>query len=140
MGGELFFGRGGGGSERVVMQVAACDGRQPFVEQTYERADHSGLGLAPLAEEDHIVARQQSVLQRGDDGLLVAEHIREDGAPLSDGCDEVAADFFFDRRRLPARCFKRAEGGRQIGRGLGGCKRVGYELVGWGCCLFGLRF
>ena len=140
MGGQLFFGRGGGGSERIVMQVAAGDGRQPFVEQTYERADHSGLGLAALAEEDHIVARQQSVLQRGDDGLLVAEHIREDGAPLSDGGHEVAANLLFDRRRLPARCFERAEGGGQVGRGLVCCERVGWKQIRWGCCLVGLRF
>ena len=122
------------------MQVAAGDGRQPFVEQPDERANQAGLGLSPLAEEDHIVASQQSVLQRGDDGLLVAEHIREDGAPLSDGGHEVAAYLLLDGGRLPARRFERAEGGRQVARGLVFCELVGWKQIRWGCCFFGLRF
>ena len=43
-------------------------------------ADHAGLGLAPLAEEDHVVAGEERVLDGGDDGVVVAhdtgEHAR----------------------------------------------------------------
>ena len=48
---------------RVVVDLAAGDDRHPLVEQAGERADHAGLGLAALAEEDHVVAGEQRVLE-----------------------------------------------------------------------------
>ena len=59
---------------RVVVDLAAGDDRHPLVEQAGERADHAGLGLAALAEEDHVVAGEQRVLELRQDGVLVAEH------------------------------------------------------------------
>ena len=73
---------------RVVVDLAAGDDRHPLVEQAGERADHAGLGLAALAEEDHVVAGEQGVLQLRHDGLLVAEDAFEQrlaGGDLGDG-------------------------------------------------------
>ena len=47
----------------VVVDLGAGDDRQPLVEQADERADHAGLRLAPLAEEDHVVAGEEGVLE-----------------------------------------------------------------------------
>ena len=52
----------------------------PLVEQLGERADHAGLRLAPLAQEDHVVPGQQGVLELRDDRVLVAEHARRRAA------------------------------------------------------------
>ena len=58
---------------RVVVDLAAGDDRHPLVEQPGERADHARLGLAPLAEEDHVVAGEEGVLELREHGVLVAE-------------------------------------------------------------------
>ena len=62
---------------RVVVDLAAGDDRHPLVEQAGERADDAGLRLAALAEEDHVVAGEQGVLELRHDGVLVAEHALE---------------------------------------------------------------
>ena len=61
------------GRVRVVVDLAAGDDRHPLVEQAGERADHAGLRLAALAQEDHVVAGEQRVLELRQDGVLVAE-------------------------------------------------------------------
>jgi len=89
---------------RVVVDLGPGDDRHPLVEQLDERADHAGLGLSPLPQEDHVVAGQQRVLELREHRLLVAQHPREQrlaGADLGDG---VAPDLVLDRHRLPARC------------------------------------
>ena len=45
-----------------------------------ERADDAGLRLAPLAEEDHVVAGEQRVLELREDGVLVADDARRRAA------------------------------------------------------------
>ena len=72
------------------------------VEQSGEGADHAGLGLPALPQEDHVVASQDGVLQLGHDRVFVAEHgihQRLTGPYPSHG---VAADLLFDRDRLPS--------------------------------------
>ena len=59
---------------RVVVDLAARDDRHPLVEQVGERADHAGLRLAALAEEDDVVAGEQRVLELREHGVLVADH------------------------------------------------------------------
>ena len=69
----------------VVVDLAAGDDRHPLVEQADQRADHAGLGLAPLAQEDDVVAGQQGVLELGHDGVLVADAGRSNsGSPAGD--------------------------------------------------------
>ncbi len=65
--------------------------RQPLVEEGDEAADHAGLGLAPLAEEDHVVTREEGVLELGQDRVLVAEDAGEQRLAGPDPGDRVAA-------------------------------------------------
>ena len=59
---------------RVVVDLAARDDRHPLVEQVDERADHARLRLTALAEEDHVVAGEQRVLELREHGVLVADY------------------------------------------------------------------
>ena len=43
----------------------------------------TGLGLAALAEEDDVLARQDRVLDLGNDGLVVADDAGEERSPRS---------------------------------------------------------
>ena len=95
---------------RIVVDLAAGDDRHPLVEQTGERADDARLGLAALAEEDHVVAGEQGVLELRHDRLLVAEHAFEQRLAGGDLGDRVAPDLFLHGRRLPARGLQFAEG------------------------------
>ena len=56
----------------VLAELGAGDDRSPLVEQTDQRAQQPGLALAALAEEDEVVARQQSPLELRDHGVLKA--------------------------------------------------------------------
>ena len=95
-------GLGGDGGVGVVVDLGTGDDRQPFVEQADETADHAGLGLAPLPQHDHVVAGQQSVLDLGDDGVLVAENVVEQGLAGADAAHGVAAQLLAHRHRRPA--------------------------------------
>ena len=75
--------------------------RDPFVEQPGEAADDAGLGLAALAEEDHVVTGEEGVLQLGQDGVLVANEAGDDRLTGRDAPGRVAADLLFDRDGLP---------------------------------------
>jgi len=65
-------------SERIVVDLAAGNDRHPFIEQTGEATNHARLGLAALAEEDHIVPGEECVLELGHDGVLVTQHTFEE--------------------------------------------------------------
>ena len=58
----------------VVVDLGAGDDGHPLVEQPDEGADHPGLRLTALAQQDDVVTGQDGVLQLGHDGLLEAEH------------------------------------------------------------------
>ncbi len=77
---------------RVVVDLAAGHDRHPLVEQVHQRADHAGLGLAPLAEEDHVVGGQDGVLELREDGLLVAHDAFDHRFAGRDPGDGVLAD------------------------------------------------
>ena len=95
---------------RVVVDLAAGDDRHPLVEQLGEPADHAGLGLPALAEEDHVVAGDQRVLELREDGVLVADHAVDELLALGDPRDRVGAHLFFDGPRNPAAGPELAEG------------------------------
>ena len=75
---------------RVVVDLAAGDDRHPFVEQLGEPSDHAGLGLPALAEEDHVVAGDQRVLELRENGVLVADHAVDELLAFGDPRDRVA--------------------------------------------------
>src|SRR5690606_25927939 len=95
----------------VVVDLAAGDDRHPLVEQPDEGADHAGLRLAALAEEDDVVPGEQGVLELGQDGVLVAEHRRDQLLPGGDAGDGVAADLLLHRDGGPARGPELAQSG-----------------------------
>ena len=88
---------------RVVVDLAAGDDRHPLVEQAGQRADHAGLRLAALAEEDHVVPGEQRVLELRHHGVLVAGHAGEQRLAGGDLVDRVLANLLLHRARDPAR-------------------------------------
>ena len=100
--------------ERVVVDLRAGDDRHVLVEQAGQGPDHAGLGLPPLAEEDHVVAGQDGVLQLGQHGVLVAQHTREQGLAGPDPLDGVGPDLLLHRSRDPSGLAERADGRRAI--------------------------
>ena len=94
---------------RVVVDLAAGDDRHPLVEQAGERADHAGLRLPPLAEEDHVVAGEQCVLELRHHRVLVAGHPGEQRLAGGDLLDRVLANFLLHRARHPAGCAQFAD-------------------------------
>ena len=68
----------------IVVDLRARHDGQPLVQQAHERADHAALGLTPLAEEDHVVAGDERVLERRQDAVVVAEDPLDDGPCLRD--------------------------------------------------------
>ena len=95
----------------VVVDLRTGDDRHPLVEQVHERADQAGLGLAPLAQEDDVVAGQEGVLELGDDRVLIAQHAREQWLAGADLGDRVAPQLLFDRAGHPSGLAELAEGG-----------------------------
>ena len=79
-------GRGLLGERRIgiVVDLGPLDDRHGVVEQVDQLAEHPGLGLASEAEEEHVVAREDGVLDLGDDGLFIAEDVGEEGFALAD--------------------------------------------------------
>ena len=90
--GDQLAGVAGHRRVRVVVDLAAGDDGHPLVEQLGERPDHAGLGLAPLAQEDHVVAGEEGVLELRQDGVLVAEHRVDQRLAGPDPGDGVAPD------------------------------------------------
>ena len=105
-------GRRADGRQRVVVELATADDRQPRVEQADQQPRHPGLGLAALAEEDEVVTGQDRVLDRRDDRLLVADDAREDLRPDGQPLEEVGAKLLLDGPRAPTRCAKVGQGRR----------------------------
>ena len=97
---------------RVVVDLAAGDDRHPLVEQAGERADDPRLGLAALAEEDHVVAGEERVLELRHHRVLVAQDTLEQRLAGSDLGDGVAPDLLLHRHRGPA-------GGQELTQGRG---------------------
>ena len=95
---------------RVVVDLAAGDDRHPLVEQRGERADHAGLRLTTLAEEDHVVAGDERVLELGQDGVLVADDAFDERTSLGDARQRVGPHLLLDRARLPSVGLELAEG------------------------------
>ena len=62
----------------MVVDLRAGDDRDRVVEQVDELAEHPRLGLAAEAEEEHVVPREDRVLDLGDDRLFVAEDVGEE--------------------------------------------------------------
>ncbi len=116
---------------RVVVDLRAGDHRHPLVQQVRQAADEARLGLPPLAEEDHVVAGQQGVLQLRQDRVLVAQHRREQRLPRPDPGHGVAPHLLLDRDRLPADLPQLADRGGLGHGGTLGAAAAGPASRGW---------
>ncbi len=76
-------------AEGVVVDLAAGDDRNDWVEELDEGPQEPGLGLSAKAEQDEIVPGQDGVDDLGEDGVLVADDAREEGRACLEGLDEV---------------------------------------------------
>ncbi|BDZ58001.1 hypothetical protein GCM10025872_16580 [Barrientosiimonas endolithica] len=63
---------GGDGVERVLTELGPLDHRRPLVEQPDEGAQQTGLALTALAQQHHVVTREQRALQLRHHGVLEA--------------------------------------------------------------------
>ena len=118
--GDEVLGVAGHRGVGVVVDLRAGHDRHPLVEQLHQRADHAGLRLAALAEEDHVVPGEERVLELREDRVLVAH---DDGEQLLAGLDlgdGVAAQLLLHGDRGPSGGPELAEGGgRRVRRGIG---------------------
>src|SRR5450759_3603878 len=105
----------GKGRERRLVQLGARDHRNLLVEETYERTQEARLRLSTQAEEDNVVPRQNRVLERGQDRLLVAEDAGEDVLAALQLLDEVVAHLVLDGLRLVAFRDQLSQGRRTFG-------------------------
>ena len=95
----------------VIVDLGTGDDRHPFVEQVGERADHAGLGLPTLAQEDHVVTSENGILELRKNGVLVAQNAVEERFAGDDSHDGVLTKFFLDRAADPARGTQFSESG-----------------------------
>ena len=90
--------------ERVVVDLRAGDDRQVFVEQMDELAQHPRLGLAAQAQEQHVMPRQDGVLDLRDDGLFVAQDVGKERLARPELADQVAPHLVLDRLHPISAC------------------------------------
>src|SRR4029079_13454296 len=89
--------------QRVAVELASGDDREPRIEQADEQPRHARLGLAALPEEDEVVAGEDRGLDGRDDRILVADDAREDLAARREPGEEIGPELLLDRARAPAR-------------------------------------
>ena len=107
------------------MTSEPVDDRHGVVEQVDELAEHPRLGLAAEAEEEHVVPREDRVLDLRDDRLFVAEDVGEERLARPDLGDQVAPHLVLDRLHpIPAR--------PQLAQGPGSLRRHRCTLRGVG--------
>ena len=81
----------------MVVDLRAGDDRHGVVEQVDELAQHPRLGLAAQAQEEHVVPREDRVLDLGDDGLFVAQDVGKKRLAGPELADQVAPHLVLDR-------------------------------------------
>ena len=88
--------------ERIVIDLASFNDRDFFVQQAFEVADQARLGLSPLAQENHVVTRQDRVFELRDDGVVVSDDILKHRAAGFHLLDEILAQLRPYRQNLVA--------------------------------------
>jgi hypothetical protein len=75
--------------ERMIVDLAARDHGDHFVEEIHESPEDARLPLASETEQDEVMPGEQRVLDRGDDRLLVADDAREERLAVLHPPDQV---------------------------------------------------
>jgi hypothetical protein len=73
-----------GRQERRIIDLASFDDRDALVEERRQRTQDPRLRLAAEAEEDDVVLGENGVVQRRDDGTVVAVNAGKDLVPAGD--------------------------------------------------------
>src|SRR5205814_7326687 len=82
----------------IVVDLAAVDYRDLSIQQAGQRSDQPALGLAALTKKDDVLARQDGVLDLGNDGSLEADDAGEQLLARLDLADQVLAHLLLDRK------------------------------------------
>ncbi len=96
---------------RMVVDLAARDGRRPLVEQPGQGADQPGLTLAALAEQDDVVPGDQGTLEVGQDGLAEPDDAGKGIPTRPHHGEQVVPDLFLDAAVRVAAGAQRSDGG-----------------------------
>src|SRR5213594_3522431 len=84
-------------SEWIVVDLAAGQHRDLLVEQAHQQPRDARLGLAALAEKDHVLPGQDRVLDLRHDGVVVADDPGQEGVALPEPGDQIVAQLLLDR-------------------------------------------
>ena len=95
--GDQFPGVVRDGVVGVVQDLRASDYRQLFIKQLDEAAHEPGLALAALAEENDVVARDEGVLEGGQDRAVVAHQAPDDGLASRNAPSSIRSHLLFNR-------------------------------------------
>jgi hypothetical protein len=99
----------------VLVQLGAGDVGRPLVEQIDQAPDQPGLALAPLAEQDHVVAGEQRPLDLGQHGVVVADDAGEARRAGAQPVEQVVAELLFHGAELVPGGAQLTDGARKIG-------------------------
>src|SRR4029077_3643278 len=83
-------------TERMIVHLAAGDGRDGLVKEVDDRANEPGLRLAALAQEDQIVPREDAPFETGQDRVVESEDPREELLAELEPVEEVGAELLLD--------------------------------------------
>ncbi len=83
--------------ERIVVDLAVGNHRNPLVEQRRQRAENARLGLAAQAEQDEVMPREHGVHQLRHDRVVVADDAGEQRVFPAQVFRQVVAHLVSDR-------------------------------------------
>ena len=80
----------------MVIELGSGDHRQELVQKMHELPQHPRLGLAPQTQEEHVMPRENGVLDLGEDGLFVTEDVWKKRFTGPELADQVASHHRLD--------------------------------------------
>src|SRR5208337_5038899 len=83
--------------EWMVIELGSGNHRQELVQKMDELPQHPRLGLAPQTQEQHVMPRENGVLDLGDDGLFVTEDVWKERFTGPELPDQVASHLVLHR-------------------------------------------
>src|SRR5690606_39231661 len=72
--GDEMFGVVGNRVERIVKDIATSYIRHVFIQKLHHKPCNAGLGLAPQAEQEYIMPREDGSLQLWNNGVVVSQN------------------------------------------------------------------
>ena len=96
--------------EGVAVDLTTLDPGNLLVQQLRQATDNARLRLAALPKEDHVVTRQDRVLDLRNDGLFITHDTRQKSLPRREKIHEIVAHLVAHRAHGHAATFQFAEG------------------------------